>query len=316
RKHFSEQGIDISHLLDSTGRKYRYVSEDIYENSLTMAVQASQKVLESTNIDPKEIGLLVFVSTTPEYLCPTNALKIHRILNLNKKAAAYDMNANCCGMLIAMNQICKVMKFDTSIKYSLIIGSDQLFRYADKTDPFAYSNYGESACAVLLENLDDSPSDFKDSSSSVDTSVIDFTKFPSGGFSEFISSNNYIDKNKMILKSRDLSKTHFLQGSQDSIDAVHLINNLILRNNLKKADIKLYCLSQVSKKAIDRIRESLEESEEKFPFIGDEYGYTGVTSPFIALADSITKNKIKRGDYVILWTIGAGIITSATLIRY
>lgn len=215
-----------------------------------MAVQASQKVLESTNIDPKEIGLVVFVSSTPEYLSPINALQIHRALNLNKKAAAYDMNANCCGMLIAMNQIYKVMKFDTSIKYSLIIGSDQLFRYADKTEPVTYSSYSESACAVLLENSDDSSSDFIDSSSSVDTSAIDFVKFPSGGFSEFISSDKYIDKNKMIIKS------------------------------------------------------------------GDEYGYTGVTSPLIALADSISKNKIKRGDYVILWTAGAGIISSGTLIRY
>lgn len=35
------------------------------------------------------------------------------------------------------------------------------------------------------------------------------------------------------------------------------------------------------------IQATLEEPVEKFPFVGDRFGYTGVTSPFLALADSI-----------------------------
>ncbi len=42
-KHFSDQDVDISGLLNVTGRNQRYVSEDFHENSLTMAIEACKK---------------------------------------------------------------------------------------------------------------------------------------------------------------------------------------------------------------------------------------------------------------------------------
>ncbi len=98
--------------------------------------------------------------------------------------------------------------------------------------------------------------------------------------------------------------------------SVDSINEILDRNNLTKDDVKLYCLSQFAKKNIDMIRETLEEPEHKFPFVGDRFGYTGVTSPFLALADSISDDTLKPGDHVILWTVGAGVVASCILLRY
>ena len=37
----------------------------------------------------------------------------------------------------------------------------------------------------------------------------------------------------------------------------------------------------------------------------------------MALADSVSNGNLKRGDYVILWTVGAGVVASCILIlRY
>jgi 3-oxoacyl-[acyl-carrier-protein] synthase III len=52
------------------------------------------------------------------------------------------------------------------------------------------------------------------------------------------------------------------------------------------------------------------------PFVGDRFGYTGVTSPFMVLADSVLNGTLKHGDYVILWTVGAGVVASCILLRY
>lgn len=94
------------------------------------------------------------------------------------------------------------------------------------------------------------------------------------------------------------------------------INNILEKNNLNKEDIKLYCLSQFAKKNINIIQQALGKPKSKFPFVGDKYGYTGVTSPFLALANGIETGKIKRGDYVILWTVGAGVVASTILLKY
>lgn len=40
------------------------------------------------------------------------------------------------------------------------------------------------------------------------------------------------------------------------------------------------------------------------------------TSPFIALYESIKEGKVKRGDYVIFWTIGSGSQSIVMLYKY
>ncbi|MDD7794725.1 ketoacyl-ACP synthase III [Clostridium sp. 'White wine YQ'] len=309
-KHFSKQGTDISGLLEVTGRDSRYISEDFHENSLTMAIKASKKVIQNANIDANDINLVVFVSTTPEFLSPTNAVKIHEALGLGKQAIAYDMNGNCAGMIIAVDQVSRIMKTNDRIKYALVIGSDQLVRYSRRTEAITYSNFGESACAILLENVDCHPSDFIDSSSYVDSSLSGYINFPPSGFSKVLPLDKHTEKNNRIIEWIDFDTDEAFASSVDSI------NEILDRNNLSKDDIKLYCLSQFAKKNIELIQEALKEPDHKFPFVGNKFGYTGVTSPFIALTDSIEKNKIKRGDHVILWTVGAGVVASCILLRY
>jgi 3-oxoacyl-[acyl-carrier-protein] synthase-3 len=309
-EHFSQQGADISGLLQVTGREHRYISEDLHENSLTMAIKAAKKAINNANINAEDINLVVFVSTTPEYLSPTNAIKIHEALGLGKKANAYDMNGNCAGMIISLDQVCRVMKTNNSIKYALVIGSDQLARYSRPTEPITYANFGESACAILLENVEGGVSGFIDSTSYVDSSLSCYINFPPKGFSKFLPTEKYIDKHNRLIEWIDFNTDDGFASSVDSI------NEILARNNLTKSDIKLYCLSQFAKKNIDLIRDALEEPDAKFPFIGNKFGYTGVTSPFMALTESIENNIINRGDYVILWTVGAGVVASCILLRY
>lgn len=308
--HFSKQGIDITGLLDVTGREHRYISEDFHENSLTMAIEACRKVINNANIDVNDINSVVFVSTTPEFLSPTNAVKIHDALGLSSSSSAYDMNGNCAGMLIAMEQVCRSIATNDRIKYALVVGSDQLVRYSRANEAITYSNFGESACAILLENTNESTSDFIDSSSYVDSSLNKYINFPPAGFSKVLPVPEETDRHDRIIEWIDFNTDDAFASSVDSI------NELLERNNLTKSDIKLYCLSQFAKKNIDLIRETLDEPEEKFPFIGADFGYTGVTSPFMALTESIENNKVKRGDYIILWTVGAGVVASCILLRY
>ena len=57
-------------------------------------------------------------------------------------------------------------------------------------------------------------------------------------------------------------------------------------------------------------------SESNSLYIGDAYGYTGTSSPFIVLYEAIKNNKVKRGDYIMFWTIAAGTSHIALLLKY
>lgn len=308
-KHFKEQGEDIHNLLEATGRNHRYISNDDDETIVTMGIHAVNRVLEKTDVKPSQLNLIVFSTGTPEYLSPTNALKIHDSIRAAQKAAVYDINANCVGMIVALEQVSRIMRDNLNIKYALIVGSDQLNRYSRFTEAITYANFGDSACAIVLENISNTHRGFVDSDFYTNSSNHDKIVLPAEGLSSTIH-----DK-KLDIKDKLFQWTPFnFDGAFHS--AKISIEELLLRNNLTKKDIKKYFVSQFAKKSIEQICDELGENIDKFKFIGDEFGYTGTTSPFLALARSVDNNELNKGDYVIFWSVGAGTTCCCVLYKY
>ena len=308
-EHFEKQGKDIRHLLENTGRENRYISDDFNETILTMGLNATNSVLQKTNINPSELNLIVFSTSTPEYISPTNALKIHNEIRAGQRTVVYDLNANCAGMLVALEQVSRTMRDNPRIKYALIVGSDQLNRFSRFNEAISYANFGDSACAMILENISNTDSGFVDSESYTNSSNHDKILLPAKGFSQVIHNKGLDIKDKLVGWSN-----FSLEGAFYS--AWISIEGLIFRNGLTKKDIKKYFLSQFAKKNIDSVCEQLEEDPDKFVFIGDEFGYTGTTSPILAFAKDLENNGLTKGDYVIFWTVGAGTTCSCILYRY
>lgn len=308
-EHFKKQGKDIEGLLKATGRKSRYISDNEAENMLTMGYQAARDVLEKTHIKASQINLLVFSSGTPEYIAPTNAIKLHSMLGAPQRCAVYDLNANCAGMVVAFEQVARVMKSNQNIKYALIVGSDQLNRYARYNEAIAYSNFGDSACAMLLENVFNTERGFWDSDYYTNSSHHDKILLPAKGMSSVALDRSLPTQDKLV-KWTPFDLGGAFQSAKISID------ELLFRNNLKKTDIKKYFLSQFALKNIKNVCNDLEEELDKFKFIGDEFGYTGTTSPVIAYAKALENEELEIGDYVIFWTVGAGTTCVCVLYQY
>ncbi|URZ01543.1 ketoacyl-ACP synthase III [Clostridium felsineum] len=307
-KHFDKQGIDIRSLLSAFGRKYRYISNDINETILTMGIKATEKLLEKSKIDPNEINTIIFSTSTPEYISPSNAIEIHESIRASSKSTVYDLNANCAGMLVAIDQASRSMRNNPNIKYSLIVGSDQLNRYSRYDQAITYANFGDSACAILLENISNTENGFIDSDFYTNSSTHDKVVLPAKGLSSAIHDKSLPIKDKLVEWNDFDNRGTFLSATIS-------INILLERNNLKKSDIKKYFISQFSKGGIEYVCDLLEENQNKFTFIGDRFGYTGTTSPLLALANAIENNELNKGDYVIFWTVGAGSTCSCILYR-
>lgn len=308
-EHFKKQGQDINGLLRVTGRKSRYISDDQQENMLTMGFNAAKDVLEKTHVKVSQINLLVFSSGTPEYIAPTNAIKLHSMLGGPQKCAVYDMNANCAGMLVAFEQIARIMRSNKNIKYALLVGSDQLNRYSRYGEAIAYSNFGDSACAMVIENVFQTDRGFVDSDFYTNSSHHDKILLPAKGMSAVTSDRSLSTQDKLVKWTQfDLGGAFY--------SAKISIEELLFRNNLKKSDIKKYFLSQFALKNIETVCQDLDEDFSKFKFIGDEFGYTGTTSPMLAYARTLEENELEMGDYVIFWTVGAGTTCVCVLYQY
>lgn len=308
-EHFKKQGKDISRLLKATGRNSRYISDSMDETMLTMGYHAAAEVLERTHIKASQLNMIIFSSGTPEYIAPSNALKIHSMIEAGQKCAVYDLNANCAGTLVAFEQAARSMRNNPNIKYALIVGSDQLNRYARYNEAISYSNFGDSACAMVLENVFNTKRGFLDSDFYTNSSNHDKILLPAKGMTSVVHDKELSVKDKLV------KWTNFnLEGAFYS--AKISIEEILFKNNLCKSDIKKYYLSQFARKNIDYVCEELEEDIDKFIFVGDEFGYTGTTSPILAFARSLENEDLTIGDYVIFWTVGAGTTCVCVLYQY
>lgn len=311
-EHFSKQGKnkeDLRHFIeDIMGRKTRNLSKDPNETPLTMAIEAVKRVLEKASLKGSDVDMIVFSSGTPEYVQPSNAIKIHQAIDGKSSAIVYDMNACCVGMVISLDQVSRFLISNPYVKYALIVGAEQMNRYANPTDEVTYTNFADAACAVLIERVENTDSGIIDSCYYTDSSLHDNIVFPGCGYSKLLSDDVSEEEKKVRWVPFD--------GTCPVEHATKSINNILVRNGVDKSEISQYLLSQFAKINIDLIRENLNEEESKFIYVGDEYGYTGTSSPFIALERSIEENRVKRGDNVVFWSVGSGWTICTVLFKF
>ncbi|GGA37696.1 ketoacyl-ACP synthase III [Paenibacillus physcomitrellae] len=305
-QYFAEKGTDVTNLVNGLGRNKRFVIDNREENSYTMALEASRAVLEKAGLQAADVDLIIFTSQTPEYLLPSNALKLHHSLGGDLNTACFDINANCAGMLVAIEQASRYMTSNPRIERALVVGADYLSIHTPD-EPVYHSNVGEAAVAVILEPAEDTRG-FIDSVYQTDTSVIDNSKFPAYGL-----SNLY--REEYTAKDAQLQFVPF-DDAVCAASAIDSIKVLLSRNEVDKDEIAAFMFSQFTPGNIKRVSEGLDIHSDKVVYIGDQFGYTLSTSPLLALHQAIQAGKVKRGDYVVLWTVGAGWQNVSLLLQY
>lgn len=292
----------IIEILKKVGRNKRYVISDQSENALTMAINASEQVLKNQKIDDGNIDIIIFASTTLEYLSPTNALLLHSALNIKQACVCFDINANCLGMFLALEQASVLLNSKTSYQRALVVAADHLTKIGREDTLIPSTIVGDAAAAMILEKTNDtSGSGMIDRVYQTDSRFKDTIVLPPRGFSN--SNTTYNEKIHWDIFS----------GIESVEFAAEALDTLLNNNNLKMEDISCFLLSQFTKYNIELLQEKKKIPWNKIEYIGDQYGYTGANSLFIAYASRLKKGLIKKGDIVVFWTLGAGYQTGLML---
>lgn len=305
-EHFKKLGRDVTGFMKIMGKKERYIIENENENTLTMGIESAHKALASAGLNGRDIDMIVFSTQVPEYLTPTNAVKVHEAIQGSQDAVVMDSNANCSGMVLAVEQASVYMLGNRHIKRALVIGSDHLSLMADPEQEIAYGMFGDASCAVVLEKIEsEEETGFIDAKYHTYTGFIDKIHYPANG----------VSKSAVVGKIDKLNFEQFPASFGTPI-IYELIESLLERNELTIEDVDAFCLSQFAFGDTMKIQEHFDIAGEKLHYVGDKYGYTGTTSPFMALHEGVKNGKIKRGDTVLFWTVGAGHQFVAMLFKY
>ena len=311
-EHFTKldpvMGEKVSRLLPNIGRNTRFLSNDPNENVLTMAHAAVLAALESGKVDISEIDGIVFSTETPEYLIPSTACMLQDTLKAVNAHMVYDLNANCAGMVVAVDQARAIMQTNKRLKKLVVVGAAMLQRCGEERNPITYASLGDAACAIILESVETNDTvGFIDSVYETDTQLIQSILYPKCGCTK--SNNPDISSSEKL----------FIWEPFDTADAemrcANLIKQIVNENGYSVEDVAKVCFTQFSDASRRKVADLANIPVEKFKYVGDVYGYTGTTSPFLAYHHAATDKELAKGDLVVFCGIGAGLTAAALLLK-
>ncbi|WP_157685551.1 3-oxoacyl-[acyl-carrier-protein] synthase III C-terminal domain-containing protein [Paenibacillus donghaensis] len=303
-----ESAAKLIGIWEYFGRKDRYYATNDEESTLMMGIEAAKAVLKAHGLSGSDLDMIVFSSGTHDFSAPTDAALVHQALEGKDTCIVYDSNANCVGMVVAADQAARAMTTNNKMKYALIVGSEQIARFYKEGDLASKGLCGDAACAVLLERIEEGDQGLIDSAYYTNSQKAEDMLFPYGGMTQMFSEQLTLEEKKIYLHPEYNVNVAFPT-------AVSNIELLLREHGLEKSDITHYMLSQLNLSVIKDIAGKLGEELDKFPYVGDIYGYTGTSSPFLTLHHAIQAGTLVRGDLFFMWSVGAGITSCATLWR-
>lgn len=304
-EYFRRLGVDVKGLMRHMNRHKRFLA-DRDESSLSMAYEASKNVLEKLDMNPMELDMIVFASDTPEYNMPTNALKLNKMLGAKKAHRVFDMNSNCTGMIVAMDVVAGYMQKRPAIKKALVVGSMHISSVVKYKDSVVYPNFGDSAAAIILEQVQEGEKRGVISSEYLtDSEYHETIVLPECGHSKELLYEVPKEKRRMAWNPFDFS---FLSDNWAKI-----IRELLKNNNVKIEEVTRFVFSQFSDADNLLTLEKLGVGRDKYIFVGDQYGYTGTSSPIMALNE--IWDDLEDTGYLVFCSVAAGYSMSAVLYK-
>src|SRR5690606_20322285 len=91
---------------------------------------------------------------------------------------------------------------------------------------------------------------------------------------------------------------------------------LLQRNGLTAGDLDLFVSHQANRRIIMSAAERIGMPEEKVIINIDRFGNTTAGTIPLALNDAVTDGKLKKGDLILVASVGAGFTVGSLLIRW
>lgn len=290
-----------------TGIRKRHVVDKGMATS-HMATEAAKLVLEQTKTDPADVDLIVLASVTPDMFFPASACLVQDRIGA-KKAWGFDLSAACSGFAYALTVGAQFVGAGTH-KKALVIGSDTMTSILNYEDRATCVLFGDGAGAVLIEPTTGQNEGILDFEHDVDGSGGQYLFMPGGG-SLNPSTTETVAK-----------KMHYVhqEGSQVFKYAVRrmadLAAHLVERNGLKSDDLALVVPHQANLRIIKAMQERLGVPDSKVMVNIDRYGNTTAATIPLGLRDAVAEGRLKKGDLVLILTVGAGYTTGGILMRW
>jgi 3-oxoacyl-[acyl-carrier-protein] synthase-3 len=294
-------------ITERTGIRERHVVDKGVATS-DLAVEAAKKALTERGIDPSDLDAILLGTVTPDMFFPSTACLVQHKLGA-KGVWGFDLSAACSAFLYALQVGAQFVATGTHQRV-MVIGADVMSSIIDYTDRATCIIFGDGAGAVILEPADTDSLSMIDFIHEVDGSGGCSLYMPGGG-SLHPSTRETVDRKMHYVHQDGQAVFKFAVRKQ-----TELCEKILDRNGVKASDIDVFIAHQANKRIISATADRLGLRPESIVINIDRYGNTTAGTIPLAMETARQEGKLKKGDLVLLASVGAGFTVGAALLRW
>ena len=283
-----------------TGIAQRHIAAD-NQSTCDLAEQAVLRAIESAEIAPEQIDMIIVATTTPDLIFPGTACLLQKRLGIHG-CPAFDVQAVCAGFIYAITIADKFIRTG-SVKHILVVGAETMSHIIDWEDRSTSVLFGDGAGAVIIGA--DKEAGIIDSQLHSEGQHHALLQVPTG----VGQALNTKDKPYMIMQGNEVFKV-----AVEKLGSV--AESILTANQLKKDDVDWLIPHQANIRIIKAMAKRLGLPLERVVITIEQHGNTSAASVPIALDVAIRDGRIKRGHKLLLEAFGGGFTWGATLIKY
>ena len=294
-------------IMERTGIRERHIVDKGVATS-DMAVEAAKRCLAARGVEAGEVEAIIIATVTPDMMFPATACLVQDKLGA-KGAWGFDLSAACSGFPYALQVGTKLVESGAHKKV-LVIGADTMSSIIDYTDRATCILFGDGAGAVLIEPCAEGEVGMVDYLHEVDGS---------GGCSLYMPGGGSLNPSTAETVAK---KMHYVHQDGQAVykfavrKMAEVSEALLARNGVLGSELGCFIPHQANKRIITSTAERLGMPLERVIINIDRYGNTTAGTIPLAMDTAVSEGRLKKGDLVLLASVGAGFTTAATLLRW
>jgi len=294
-------------IMQRVGIRERHIAEPGIATS-DLGKEAALAAIERAGITPDDIGVIITGTVTPDMMFPSTACLIQHKIGAHH-AWGFDLSAACSAFTYSLTTASQLVASGAH-DHALVVGADVMSSIIDYKDRATCVLFGDGAGAGVVSAAKDGEGTILDFEHEIDGSGGDALCMPAGG-SLRPPSHETVERRMHYVKQDGRAVFKFAVRKTEEI-----ARRILSRNGLDPSDLDLFISHQANRRIIESALEKLGLGPEKTLINIDKFGNTTAATIPLALNDAVCTGRLKKGDLVLLASVGAGFTVGAVLLRW
>lgn len=290
-------------IRSRSGIGQRHIAGDD-EATSDFATTAAWRALDEAGLKPRDIGLIIVATVTPDRTFPSTAVYVQQKLGA-PPGIAFDVSAACAGFLYALSLAHNFIATG-QVRHALIIGAEKLSCFLDWTDRATCVLFGDGAGAVTLSGETPHTAD-------APRGVLATYLSADGRLAEHLHADGGPATTATVGKVRMNGKEVFRNAVQEISNAVLEVTE---RAKVGREEIDWFVPHQANIRIIEACAKRLELDDSRIIVTIEKHANTSSASIPLALDQGIRDGRIKRGDLLVFAALGGGLAWGSALVRF